>query len=111
MVGAVSTFVQESFCVNPTPLVGTGSPEAGTVPLATCPMARGRLPGLSVSKFMQFKKQNHILGSPTGAVSALGSVPPQVGLLAWETGLSHWAQNHPGSVNDSPFLCHPTEFS
>lgn len=49
--------------------------EAGAISLATLPKTRGRLLGLSISKFTCFKKKekkNHILISCMGAVSGLG---------------------------------------
>lgn len=45
-------------------------------------MTRGRLLGLSVSKFAWFKKKQSHSGFFHGAVSVPSSVPQQVGLLA-----------------------------
>lgn len=59
-------------------------PEAGTFSLATPPMTKDRLLGLSASKFTCLKKKNHILVSCMGAVSVLRSAPQQIGWLAWE---------------------------
>lgn len=84
MVGAHYTFAQgmNLSVSTPYPQQVPSFPEAGTISLETPLMTRGRLLGLSVSKFACLKKKkNHISVFSMRAVSVLSSVPQQVGPL------------------------------
>lgn len=88
----------ESFCFNP---------EAGAISLATPPMTRGRLLGLSVSKFTCFKKKVTFWFLPRGLfLLSVGSAAGR--LVGWRNGLCHRVRTRPGSVSDSPIPGHPT---
>lgn len=86
-------------------------PEAGTFSLATPPMTKDRLLGLSASKFTCLKKKKSHSSFLHGGrfCSPFGSTADRMAGLG--NGLSLWAQNRPGPVSDSSFTHQPVESS